>query len=71
MAEERNGVRQQRANVRLLAPAEREAVAVKIEGFVRASGSFSGGTWHSAVTTMGNARKDEAERRRRAARRPS
>ena len=52
---------------RRLGAAEREAVAVKIEGFVRASGSFSGGTWHSAVTAMGNARKDEAERRGRAA----
>jgi len=51
---------------RRLGAAERDSAAVKIEGFVRANGSFSGGTWHSAVTAMGNARSDEAHRKRRA-----
>lgn len=50
---------------RRLSAAERDSVAVKIEGFVRASGSFSGGTWHSAIAAMGNARHDAAERKRR------
>ena len=31
--------------------------SVKLEGFVSASGKFSGGTWQSAVNAMGRARK--------------
>ena len=34
-----------------------EAANVTIEGFVSASGTFSGGTWASAVEAMGNLRK--------------
>ena len=46
---------------------ERDTLPVSIEGFVRAGGTFSGGTWHSAVNAMANMRKDEAERKRRTA----
>lgn len=49
-----------------MSESEQATLPVKIEGFVRAGGTFSGGTWHSAVTAMGNARSDEVERRRRA-----
>ena len=57
--------------------AEREAITV--EGFVRAGGTFSGGTWHSAITQFSRMRsfyekkkhwvqakkKDSSKRRRR------
>ena len=42
-----------------------EGVPVKIRGFVRSRGTFSGGTWHSAVRAMGNMRAYAAERRKR------
>jgi short subunit dehydrogenase-like uncharacterized protein len=44
-----------------------EGVPLKVEGFVRAGGTFSGGTFHSAVNIMGRlpqGRKVAAERRR-------
>ena len=53
-----------------LAPQERGKVPVTIEGFVRASGSFSGGTWHSAVTAMGRFREYQAQRKQRNAQLP-
>lgn len=37
--------------------------AVVVEGFVRATGTFSGGTWHSALTIMGRMREYERERK--------
>jgi short subunit dehydrogenase-like uncharacterized protein len=40
----------------------REAKVV-VEGFVRATGTFSGGTWHSALTIMGRLREYERERK--------
>lgn len=46
-----------------LSPSERDSAPVTIEGFVRAGGNFSGGTWHSAVNAMAEARAAEAERR--------
>ncbi len=42
-------------------------VPIKLEGFVRASGTFSGGTYHSAIQAMGRLRQGvraAAERRR-------
>jgi short subunit dehydrogenase-like uncharacterized protein len=44
---------------------ERDKLAVSIEGFVRAKGDASGGTWHSLVNALANARADEAARRKR------
>jgi short subunit dehydrogenase-like uncharacterized protein len=44
---------------------ERDKLAVSIEGFVRASGAPSGGTWHSFVNALGSARADDAARRAR------
>jgi saccharopine dehydrogenase (NAD+, L-glutamate forming) len=38
--------------------------SVVVEGFVRATGTFSGGTWHSALTIMGRMRSYERERKR-------
>ncbi|MBX3271334.1 MAG: saccharopine dehydrogenase NADP-binding domain-containing protein [Sandaracinaceae bacterium] len=40
-------------------------VPITIEGFVRSRGTFSGGTWHSAVRAMGELRAYAAERRAR------
>jgi short subunit dehydrogenase-like uncharacterized protein len=54
-----------------LAAHERGKVPVTIEGFVRASGSFSGGTWHSAVTAMGRFREYQKQRKQRSARLPT
>jgi short subunit dehydrogenase-like uncharacterized protein len=48
-----------------MSAAEREQLAVKIEGFVRGSGQASGGTWHSLVNALANMRADEAARRAR------
>jgi short subunit dehydrogenase-like uncharacterized protein len=48
---------------------ERDKLAVSIEGFVRASGSASGGTWHSLVNAMASARADDAARKARDAKR--
>ncbi len=45
-----------------------EGVPIKLEGFVRAGGTFSGGTYHSALHIMGRLRqgmKVAAERKRR------
>ncbi len=53
-----------------LSPAEREKLSITIEGFVRASGTFSGGTWHSAIHAFSRARefmKYTPKRRRDAA----
>jgi short subunit dehydrogenase-like uncharacterized protein len=44
-----------------------EGVPIKLEGFVRASGTFSGGTYHSAIQIMGRLRQGAraaAERRK-------
>ena len=35
---------------------------IKIEGFVRANGTFSGGTWQSAIHGMANLRKSKGEK---------
>ena len=50
---------------------ERDKLAITIEGFVRAGGTFSGGTWHSLINAMANARADEAARKKRAQARTS
>ncbi|HLA35325.1 MAG TPA: saccharopine dehydrogenase NADP-binding domain-containing protein [Rhodocyclaceae bacterium] len=48
-----------------------KGVPIKLEGFVRAGGTFSGGTLHSAVTAFSRARKAvAASRERRAAELP-
>ncbi len=45
-----------------------EGVPLKVEGFVRASAMFSGGTFHSAVNAFGRGRQTlQAAKRRRAA----
>jgi short subunit dehydrogenase-like uncharacterized protein len=44
-----------------------QSVPIKLEGFVRASGAFSGGTYHSAIQIMGRLRQGAraaAERRK-------
>jgi short subunit dehydrogenase-like uncharacterized protein len=46
-----------------LSESERATAAVTMEGFVRAGGTFSGGTWHSMVNAMAEARNDERARR--------
>jgi short subunit dehydrogenase-like uncharacterized protein len=52
-----------------MTPEQRQHAPVTIEGFVRARGSFSGGTWHSMLEILSNLRGERAEReRRRAAR---
>jgi short subunit dehydrogenase-like uncharacterized protein len=48
---------------------ERDQLAVSIEGFVRARGTASGGTWHSLVTALGNARADDKARKARESKR--
>ncbi|HET8977615.1 MAG TPA: saccharopine dehydrogenase NADP-binding domain-containing protein [Solirubrobacteraceae bacterium] len=48
-----------------------EGVPIRLEGFVRAGGTFSGGTYHSAVHAMGRLRQSTqvaGQRRRREAR---
>lgn len=50
-----------------LSPAEQESAAVTIEGFVRARGTFSGGTLHSALEIMSHA-PGRAWQRRKAVR---
>ena len=48
-----------------------EGVPLRVEGFVRAGGTFSGGTFHSAVNIMGRLRQGRqvaGERKRREAR---
>jgi short subunit dehydrogenase-like uncharacterized protein len=49
----------------LVLPAELERTPIKIEGFVRATGTISGGTWHSAITAMSRMRAYQKERKRR------
>jgi saccharopine dehydrogenase (NAD+, L-glutamate forming) len=39
--------------------------AITVEGFVRAGGSFSGGTYHSAITAMSRLRESQAIARQR------
>lgn len=53
-----------------LTPEEKKQAAVRIEGFVRGRGSFSGGTWHSALEIMSGAREHAAERKRRRSSKP-
>jgi short subunit dehydrogenase-like uncharacterized protein len=50
-----------------------EGVPISIDGFVRTAGTFSGGTYHSAVHIMGRLRQGAsvARQRRRLERRPS
>lgn len=45
-----------------------EGVPLTVEGFVRASGTFSAGTYHSAINAMGRARRYAKTRKERAAR---
>jgi short subunit dehydrogenase-like uncharacterized protein len=47
-----------------------DGVPVKLEGFVRAGGTFSGGTYHSAVHIMGRLRQGMQVARQRAQREP-
>jgi short subunit dehydrogenase-like uncharacterized protein len=49
-----------------------EGVPLRVEGFVRAGGTFSGGTFHSAVTAMSRLRqgRQAASERKRAESRP-
>jgi short subunit dehydrogenase-like uncharacterized protein len=47
-----------------------EAVPLSIQGFVRAGGTFSGGTYHSAVHIMGRLRQGAAVARERRKREP-
>lgn len=47
----------------LLGPERAGKVAVKIEGFIRAKGNFSGGTWHSAITQFSRLREYEKNRK--------
>jgi short subunit dehydrogenase-like uncharacterized protein len=49
-----------------------EGVPLRVEGFVRAGGTFSGGTFHSAVNAMGRLRqtRQAASERKRAEPRP-
>ncbi len=44
---------------------ERDKLPISIEGFVRAKGDASGGTWHSLINGLASARADEAARRKR------
>ncbi|MEO6859191.1 MAG: saccharopine dehydrogenase NADP-binding domain-containing protein [Solirubrobacteraceae bacterium] len=50
-----------------------EGVPLRVEGFVRAGGTFSGGTFHSAVNAMGRLRqgRQAANERKRAEPRPA
>ena len=41
----------------LLGPDRAGKIPVKIEGFIQASGTFSGGTWHSAITQFSRLRE--------------
>lgn len=47
-----------------------ENVPIKLEGFMRAGGSFSGGTLHSAVTAMSRLRQSATMAKERRAREP-
>jgi short subunit dehydrogenase-like uncharacterized protein len=50
-----------------------EGVPLRVEGFVRAGGTFSGGTFHSAINAMGRVRqgRQAASERKRAEPRPA
>jgi short subunit dehydrogenase-like uncharacterized protein len=52
-----------------MTPEQQRNAPVTIEGFVRTRGSFSGGTWHSALEIMSSLRAHRAARRRRDAER--
>jgi len=47
----------------LLGPDRAGKVPVKVEGFVEASGTFSGGTWHSAITQFSRLREYQKKRK--------
>ncbi|MEZ5508812.1 MAG: saccharopine dehydrogenase NADP-binding domain-containing protein [Gammaproteobacteria bacterium] len=47
----------------LLGPERAGKVPVKIEGFVEANGTFSGGTWHSAITQFSRLREYAGKRK--------
>lgn len=47
----------------LLGPERAGKVPVKIEGFVEANGTFSGGTWHSAITQFSRLREYAKKRK--------
>ena len=47
----------------LLGPERAGKVPVTLEGFVQAGGTFSGGTWHSAITQFSRLRQYEKKRR--------
>ena len=49
----------------LVPPAELERTKVQVEGFVRATGMVSGGTWHSAIAAMSRMPAYEKERKQR------
>jgi short subunit dehydrogenase-like uncharacterized protein len=53
-----------------LTPEEQKQAAVRIDGFVRAKGSFSGGTWHSMLEIMSRAREHAADSKRRRVSKP-
>jgi len=53
-----------------LTPEEKKQAAVRIDGFVRANGSISGGTWHSALEIMSRAREHANESKRRRSSKP-
>lgn len=54
-----------------MTPEQRQTAPVTIEGFVRARGTFSGGTWHTALGIMSNMREFAREHERREAARPA
>ncbi len=55
---------------RRMSSLERGRTPIKIEGFVRAGGGMSGGTWHSAVNAMGRFRAYTNERKQRSSQLP-
>jgi short subunit dehydrogenase-like uncharacterized protein len=53
-----------------MTPEERAQAPVEMEGFVRAKGTISGGTWHSALEIMSRMREHAVEHKRRMKSRP-
>lgn len=47
----------------LLGPEQVANTPIKLEGYVQAGGTFSGGTWHSAITQFSRLRQYEQKRR--------
>lgn len=47
----------------LLGPDRAGKTPIKLEGFVQAGGTFSGGTWHSAITQFSRLRQYEQKKR--------